>query len=123
MQRPTFSEAAATVLNDPALREIYYEQVKTQRAALSEPPAVAGGPEAAAGKTERMKALHARIGYTPKPDADPLLTLEPAEAWMAEQNFPRPEDAATRGECQQLVLQERARLKAARERLREVGIR
>jgi hypothetical protein len=123
------TDVAATILSEPALREIYYEQVKTQRGTS---PTVREGSDgaladaranapttSATDKSERMKALYDRIGYDP--EEHPALDERPADT--SDDVDVTADTAATVSDLQRLIVMRRMTKKAARARLREVGIK
>jgi hypothetical protein len=113
----TFTQVRAQILADPERREEPYQEQRRLQAARAE-----RDPAEEAKFTSR---LYRRTQYTPPGERKPadLLSMNVAEAWVFEHPGEEPECAATYGEMQWLSYLERLRLKAVRERLKEMGIK
>jgi hypothetical protein len=108
------------VLAKPELREIYHEELMTQRRARIEHERHQAERESE--QDARLDALYARLGVPRPRRQDPRLLVEPAEAWVREHS----DDI----DNPQTLLESRAfarirlmRLKAARRLLKEIGIK
>lgn len=108
----SFNQVRATITSKPELREVYYEEVKRQRTERAAHESVEEERRQRALRRERRK------------EVERLMRMSPAEAWMSQhEEAIDAETAPTRRALQELVYRERLRFKAARERLREMGIR
>lgn len=116
MKAISFNSARATILGDPGLREIYYQEGRRLAIDRKEREAI---EQAAADQYLRMVLRQQR-----RKELERLLSQSPVEAWMSEHEEDiTSENAPTRGALRELVRMDRLRLKAARERLRGVGIK
>lgn len=116
MNNEVFKDLHAGILSDPQLRELYYQERKRGRADRLEREAI---EQAAEDGHQRQLLREAR-----RNELKQLLSLSPAEAWMSQhEELIDSESAPTRGGLQLLVIRERLRLKATRQRLRELGVK
>ena len=111
-----FKDLHATILSDPGLREIYYQERKRTTAERLEREAI----EQAAWDGHQRQLLR----ETRRKELEQLLSLSPADAWMSLHEEPVDANTApTRDALRHLVMRERLRLKATRQRLRELGVK
>lgn len=116
MKTASLSQVRATILNDPELREEFYQDECRRQGERIAADAV----RASAQEEQQRRALN-RVR---RREVDRLLKLSPAEAWMAlHPEVIDAETAPTVGALRELVMNERRRFKAARLRLSEMGVR
>lgn len=104
------------ILNNQQAREVYYQERRLAQAEWRERAALERAAEAEA---QRRALIDSR-----RKEKERLLSMSPAEAWMSQfEELLDAHNAPTRGALRNLVMMERLRLKATRERLRDIGIR
>src|SRR5260370_4554307 len=104
------------ILSSTGAREVYYQERGRSIAERREQEVL----EQAAEEERQRRAL----SDSRRKEKERLLRMAPAEAWMSQHETSIDADnAPTRGALRNLLMMERLRFKAARERVREIGIR
>jgi hypothetical protein len=116
MSTDSYGNARAAILSNPDAREVYYQERRRSMAERRERDAL---EQAAEEERQRQFLRDSR-----RKEKERLLSLSPAEAWMSlHEEAIDADNCPTRGALRELVLRERLRLKATRERLRNLGIK
>src|SRR6266571_858510 len=113
MNGKAFKQVSQKILNDPELRQAYYDQSQQLRAERAERE-LRDADKIEQKEREFEKRLWRDSLYKPpgiRPTVN-LLAMPAAEAWIFESPAAvQPEEAATRGELRYLLMMERMRLK------------
>jgi hypothetical protein len=111
-----YNDACMTILSNPEAREVYYQERRRSMADRRERDLL----ERAAEEERQRRAL----SDSRRKEKARLLSMPPAEAWMSQfEELIDADNAPTRAALRNLVMMERLRLKATRERLRSMGVK